>query len=123
MKLNMKAMIAATLSLCLLTGCGGGEEPPAIDPADLTGTWISKANGETLTIRSDGTYHKTVDAGLSYPKTEVDDDWSLEGADVTIYISEYNTAFTYTVAVSQDKNTMVWDNGDNRIVYTKKKTS
>ncbi|MBQ4465587.1 MAG: hypothetical protein II916_06460 [Oscillospiraceae bacterium] len=122
MNFKWNAMTAAVLSLCLLTGCGGGETV-SIDPADIAGTWVNKADGasETLTIRSDGTYHKTVDVGSSYPKTEVDDSWSLEGADVTIYISEYNTAFTYTVAVSEDKNTMVWDNGDNRIVYTKKK--
>ena len=118
---KIRAVIAA-LSLCLLTGCGG-EQAEALQPDAIVGTWVNKADGasEILTIRSDGTYHKTVDVGISYPKTEVEDAWSLEGSDVTIYISEYNTAFTYTVAVSEDQNTMVWDNGDNRIVYTKKK--
>lgn len=111
---------AVALSLCLLTGCGG-DKAEALDPADLYGTWGYKIDGgsETLVIRDDGTYHKTVKLS-GYPDTVVDDKWSLEGADVTIYISEYGTAFTYTVAVTEDKNTMVWDNGDNKIIYKKK---
>lgn len=114
-------LTAAALTLCLLTGCGGDKEPQ-LDPNDLYGTWGYKFDGgsETLVIREDGTYNKVVTMS-GYPDTKVDDSWSLEGSDVTIYISEYNTAFTYTVAVSEDKNTMVWDNGDNRLVYTKKK--
>ncbi len=113
-------LTAAVLSLCLLTGCGG-EKTEALDPNDLYGTWGYKFDGgsETLTLRNDGTYSKLVKMS-GYSDTSVDDTWSLEGADVTIYISEYSTAFTYTVSVSEDKTIMVWDNGDNRIIYNKK---
>ncbi len=113
-------LTAAALTFCLLTGCGG-EQAAAIDPADLYGTVGYKIDGgsETLTIREDGTYNKVVKVS-GYPDTKVDDSWELEGSDFTFYISEYNTAFTYTVSLSEDKNTMVWDNGDNRLIYTRK---
>ena len=115
-------LTSAALTLCLLTGCGGDKAEEAIDPADLYGTWGYKIDGgsETLTIKEDGTYSKVVKVS-GYPDTKVNDSWTLEGADFTFYISEYNTAFTYTVAISEDKNTMVWDNGDNRLVYSRQK--
>ena len=124
MNMKMKKysiLTAAAMTLCLLTGCGGGDSKPAIDKADLIGTWTYKIDGgsDTITLKDDDTYHKVVKLS-GYPDTVEDDSWSLEGADVTIYISEYNTAFTYSVAISEDKKTMVWDNGDNRIIYSKK---
>ena len=117
---QVKILTAAALTLCLLTGCGK-EEAPSLNANDLYGTWGYKFDGgsETLVINQDGTYSKVVTMS-GYPDTKVNDEWSLDGADVTIYISDYNTAFTYTVALSEDKHTMVWDNGDNRIVYSKK---
>ncbi|MCR4645055.1 MAG: hypothetical protein K5695_06570 [Oscillospiraceae bacterium] len=117
---NFAILTAAALSFCMLTGCGGDKEK-TLDPNDIYGSWGYKFDGgsESLVIREDGTYSKVVKMS-GYPDTKVDDAWSLEGSDVTIYISEYNTAFTYTVSVSEDKTIMVWDNGDNRIIYNKK---
>ncbi len=110
---------AAVLSLCLLTGCG--EQKAEIDPGLLYGTWELKDDGvlDTMTINSDGTYHKIVKMTGSFAQTvEEDDNWELDGDSFTLYFSDLGSAMSYTIAV--DENYLVLDNGDVRNVYTKK---
>ena len=117
--MKQKALAAAALTLCLLTGCKGGGE--AIDTSKLTGTWErTMLDGtETLTLNADMTYHKVIEIGGDIPmKTTSDDQWSVKGDTLTLKYSDFDTSSSYKVTF--EGNTMTWDNGDAQIVYTKK---
>jgi hypothetical protein len=118
---KISILTAAALTLCLLTGCGGGNSAKDVSKDELVGTWVQKLSDgtETLTLNSDMTYTKVIDLGGAVPmKTTTEDTWSLSGSTITIQNSKYSTSSAYTVTL--DGSTMTWVTGDSQIVYTKK---
>ena len=115
-----KTMTAAALSLCLLTGCGGGGNT-TVTTDQVVGTWVQTMSDctETMKLNSDMTYDKEIKytSGVAMT-TKSHDTWSLSGNKISISYSDFNTTSEYTVKI--DGSTMTWDNGDAQIVYTKK---
>ena len=117
---RLKAMTAAALSLCLLTGCGG-EESATVTTDQVVGTWVQTMSDctETMKLNSDMTYDKEIKYTSGAAMTSQSHaTWSLNGNKISISYSDFNTTSEYTVKI--DGSTMTWDSGDAQIVYTKK---
>lgn len=118
--MKRKAMAAAALTLCLLTGCGGGDDAVSANTEKVVGTWVrTMLDGtETLTLHADMTYDKVIKIGGDVPLTSTSHDtWSLKGDTISIVYSDFDTTSDYKITV--EGNTMTWDNGKAQLVYTK----
>ncbi len=118
--MKLQLGVTAVLSLCLLTGCGGGDSAKAVRKEDVVGTWVQNMSDckETLTLNADMTYDKEIKYTSGVAMTSKSHDaWSLNGNTISISYSDFNTTSDYTVTI--DGNTMTWVTGDAQIVYTK----
>ena len=104
----------------LLCACGEKKEGSSdLAVSDVAGTWVDDLGDgtETITLREDMTYTKTIILTNPYVEMVTDDTYSLDGDTITINYSDYGMKSKYTVTISE--TTMTWDNGSAQIVYTK----
>jgi len=96
-----KLMIAATVSVFMLTGCGGAEKK-------IVGTWIYDGDDSTIEFFDNGSArvkNYSSDPGVTYQ-------WSLSEDTITLTPDDslFNNTEIYTVEISDDVLTLT-DNG------------
>lgn len=97
------------------------ESGTALDKLKLVGTWEEKVSGDvqTVTIKSDGTYHKV--AKLSGNKLDYTDTYEIDGDKLILSYSEMGIIFTYKVVFDNDDQMSWYNAGNDELVSTFKR--
>ena len=121
----MRKLISFILVImCMVTLCACGNTNGSGESSDVSaivGTWVSDLSDgtETIILKEELTYEKTIEVTDPYVKMTSDGTYSLKGDEISIKYPDYfGMTSKYTVTIEGD--TMTWDNGKAKIVYVRK---
>lgn len=121
MRINNKIiLLVLCVMLIALCGCSAGvsKEPENMD--QLYGTWSKTKDDMTTTyiFREDGTYYEHVETTGEYAVSMTDEGtYKFDGEEIEMSSDEFESSYGYKVTF--DGNSMIWDNGNAVITYTK----
>lgn len=127
MKRAITMVLLLTMSLALFA-CSGSksdkkeeESGTPLDKMQLVGTWEENVSGavQTITIKSDGTYHKV--AKMDSTKLDYTDTYEIDGDKLILSYEDMGVVFTYKVVFDNDDQMSWYNAGNDELVCTYKR--